>query len=50
MVNEYFKIDSVNPLYLIFAKGNEYFEELNGHKFNLMLAPINESKEKSLKK
>ena len=37
------KINSVNPLYLIFHKVNEYFEEINGNKY-LMLVPTNESK------
>ena len=39
--SRYVKIDIVNPLYLIFNKVNEYFEETN-----LKLAPTNESKEK----
>ena len=39
------KIYIVNPLYFIFEQVNGYFEEINGNK-NLMLAPINESKEK----
>ena len=39
------KINSVNPLYLIFNKENEYFEDIDGNKY-LMLVPINESKEK----
>ena len=34
----------MNPLYLIFNKGNGYFEEINGSKY-LMLVPTNESKE-----
>ena len=37
------KINSVNPLYLIFRKVNEYFEEINGNKY-LMLVPTNDSK------
>ena len=37
------KINSVNPLYLIFRKVNEYLEEINGNKY-LMLVPTNESK------
>ena len=36
---------SVSPLYLIFGKVNEYFEEINGNKY-LTLVPTNESKEK----
>ena len=39
------KIYSVNPLYLIFGKVNEYLEEINGNK-NLMLVPTNKSNEK----
>ena len=29
--SKYIKINSVNPLYLIFSKVNEYFEEINGN-------------------
>ena len=36
------KINSVNPLYLIFSKVNGYFEEVN--KSKLMLVPTNKSK------
>ena len=43
--SRYVKIDIVNPLYLIFNKVNEYFEETNGKRY-LKLAPTNESKEK----
>ena len=43
--SKYVKINSVNPLYLIFGKVNGYFEEINGNKF-LTLVPTNESKEK----
>ena len=39
------KIYGVNPLYLIFNKVNEYFEDINGNK-NWMLVPANENKEK----
>ena len=39
---KYIKINSVNPLYLIFNKVNE---ETNGNKY-LRLVPTNESKEK----
>ena len=39
------KINSINPLNLIFSKVNGYFEELNGNKY-LMLASTNESKKK----
>ena len=39
------KIYSVNPLYIIFGKINEYFKEINGKRY-LMLVPTNESKEK----
>ena len=42
---KYIKIDSVNPLHLIFNKVNGYFEETDGNKY-LMLVPTNESKEK----
>ena len=35
----------VNPLYLIFGKVNEYFEEINGNKY-LTVVPTNKSKEK----
>ena len=43
--SRYVKINSVNPLYLIFNKVNGYFEEINGNKY-LTLLPINKSKEK----
>ena len=43
--SKYVKINSVNPLYLIFSKVNEYFEENNGNKY-LTLVPTNDSKEK----
>ena len=42
---KYLKINSVNPLYLIFSKVNGYFEEIDGNKY-LTLIPTNESKEK----
>ena len=41
---KYVKIKSVNPLYLIFNKVKEYFEETNGNKY-LTLVPTNERKE-----
>ena len=41
----YIKINSANPLYLIFNKMNEYFEEIDENKY-LTLVPNNESKEK----
>ena len=49
--SKFLKINSVNPLYLIFSKVNVYFEEINENKF-LMLVPTNESKEiiKNMKK
>ena len=40
------KINSINPLNLVFSKVNGYFEELNGNKY-LMLASTNESKKKN---
>ena len=43
--SKYVKINSVNPLYLIFSKVNGYFEEINENKY-LTLVPTNESKEK----
>ena len=46
--SKYVKINSVNPLYLIFRKVNGYFEEINGNKY-LTLVPTNESKEKTKK-
>ena len=42
--SKYIKINSVNPLYLIFGKVNGYFKEVNGNKY-LRLTPTNESKE-----
>ena len=43
--SKYVKINSVNPLYLIFNKVNGYFEEINKSKY-LTLVLTNESKEK----
>ena len=43
--SKYLKINSVNPLYLIFNKLNGYFEEINGSEY-LRLVSSNESKEK----
>ena len=31
--SKYVTIDIVNPIYLIFNKVNEYFEEINGNKY-----------------
>ena len=42
--SKYIKINSVNPLYLIFSKVNAYFEEINKSKY-LTLVPTNERKE-----
>ena len=42
--SKYMKINSVNPLYLIFSKVNGYFEEINKNKY-LTLVPTNENKE-----
>ena len=42
--SNYVKINSVNPLNLIFSKVNGYFEEINRNKC-LTLVPTNESKE-----
>ena len=39
------KIYSVNLLYLVFTKGNGYFEDINGTKY-LTLVPTNKRKEK----
>ena len=41
---KYVKINSVNPLELIFSKVNGYFEEINKNKY-LTRVPTNESKE-----
>ena len=43
--SKYVKVNSVNPLYIIINKVNEYFEEINKSKY-LKLVPTNESKEK----
>ena len=45
---KYLKINSVNPLYLVFSKFNGYFEEINGNKY-LTLDSTNENKEKKMK-
>ena len=42
---KYLKINSENPLYLIFSNVNGYFEEIERNKY-LMLVPPNASKEK----
>ena len=42
--SKYVKINSVNLLYLIFSKVNEYFEEINKNKY-LTLVATNEIKE-----
>ena len=41
-------IYSVNPLYLIFGKGNAYLEKINGSKY-LTLVCTNETEEKTKK-
>ena len=41
---KFVKINSVNPLYLIFSKINGYFEEINGNKCSALVL-TNESKE-----
>ena len=43
--SKYVKINSANPLYLIFNKVNGHFEEINGSKY-LTLVPTNESEQK----
>ena len=43
--SKYVKINSVNPLYLIFNKMNGYFAEINENKY-LISVPTNEGKEK----
>ena len=43
--SKYIKINSVNPLYLVFNRINGYFEEINGNKYST-LVPTNKSKEK----
>ena len=42
---KYVKMNSINPLYLIFSKVNGYFEEINKSKY-LTLVPTNESNKK----
>ena len=46
--SKYVKINNVNPLYLVFSKGNDFFEEIDKNKY-LTLVPTDESKEKILK-
>ena len=43
--SKHVKVNSVNPLYLIFNKVNEYFEEINKSNY-LTLVPTNGSEEK----
>ena len=45
---KYVKINSGNPLYLIFSKLNRLFDETDKNKY-LTLVPTNEDKEKILK-
>ena len=45
---KYIKINSVNPLYLIFKKVYGFFEEVVGNKY-LTLVPTNENKENKKK-
>ena len=42
--SKYVKINSVNSLYLMFNKINEYFEDIDENKY-LTLVPTNECKE-----
>ena len=42
---KYIKINSVNPLYFIFSKVNEYLEEINKNN-HLTIVPTSENKEK----
>ena len=44
---KYAKINSVNPLYLIFSKVNGYFERINKNKY-MNLVSTNESNEKQI--
>ena len=41
--SKYVKINSINPLYLIINKVNEYYEEINENKY-LTLVRSNKSK------
>ena len=43
--SKYLKINSVNPLYLMFNRMNGYFEEINGKKY-LTLVSTNGSKDR----
>ena len=43
--SKYVKINSVNPLYLMFNKMNGYFEEINGNNY-LTLFATNDSKDR----
>ena len=43
--SKYVKINSVNPLHIVFNKVNGYFQEINGSKY-LTLVPTNKNKEK----
>ena len=43
--SKYVKINSVNPLYIMFNGINGYFEEINGNKY-LTLVSTNESEQK----
>ena len=46
---KYVKITSINPLYLMLNKINEYFEKISGNKY-LTLVSTNKSNKKKIKK
>ena len=48
MIKDSKHINSVNPLFLIFSKVTEYFEEVEGNKY-LTLVSTNESNKKNMK-
>ena len=42
--SKYVKVNTISCSYFIFSKVNEYFAEINGNKY-LMLVPTNKNKE-----
>ena len=47
--SKYIKINSVNPLYLIFNKVNGYFEETKGNKYLTLIEKLKNKKNCGLK-
>ena len=48
--SKHVKINSVNPLYLIFNKVNQYFEEINENKYLMQVPTIMKANKIKIKK